>query len=258
VLRAASMPVSTDLRRGSPTAPTAVVVASQFMAAHVRDVAGREAVIIPPCIDLDRVLSTGLPTRRFTTMFNPIQVKGGEVFRAIAVHLPQREFAYVPGWSVLRDEKGGWDKQIWDQSVASQGLEPWPTPVEADFTGLRNVTKLMPRDDVGEIYRQTRLLCIPSQWEEPFGRVAIEAFANGVPVIASAAGGLREHASLAGILLPTGAGVDDWVRAIESLDDTAAYESLARQGPDVARASFGFSATVEPFINLLRRIAARA
>jgi glycosyltransferase involved in cell wall biosynthesis len=35
-------------------------------------------------------------------------------------------------------------------------------------------------------------LLVPSQWREPFGRVVIEAYAQGVPVIASRRGGLSE------------------------------------------------------------------
>lgn len=35
-------------------------------------------------------------------------------------------------------------------------------------------------------------LIVPSQWEEPFGRVVIEAISNGKPVIASSVGGITE------------------------------------------------------------------
>ena len=35
-------------------------------------------------------------------------------------------------------------------------------------------------------------LIAPSEWEEPFGRIVIEAYQVGTPVIASAIGGLKE------------------------------------------------------------------
>ncbi len=50
----------------------------------------------------------------------------------------------------------------------------------------------MPRAQVLEAYRELDLLVVPSQWEEPFGLVAIEAMAAGVPVLATRRGGLVE------------------------------------------------------------------
>lgn len=45
--------------------------------------------------------------------------------------------------------------------------------------------------DIRLVYRCTDLVCIPSR-SESFGRVAIEAFRNKIPVVATAVGGLRE------------------------------------------------------------------
>ena len=46
-------------------------------------------------------------------------------------------------------------------------------------------------EDMPAFYRACDLMCIPSV-AEPFGRTAIEAFACGTPVVASAVGGLKE------------------------------------------------------------------
>jgi Glycosyl transferases group 1 len=43
-----------------------------------------------------------------------------------------------------------------------------------------------------EIYSSTSLLLMPSQWEEAFGRVALEACANGIPVVVSKIEGIPE------------------------------------------------------------------
>ena len=45
--------------------------------------------------------------------------------------------------------------------------------------------------DMPAFYRACNLICIPSR-AEPFGRTAIEAFAVGTPVIATAVGGLQD------------------------------------------------------------------
>ena len=48
------------------------------------------------------------------------------------------------------------------------------------------------RRDVERILRAADVAVIPSQWDEPFGLVAVEAMASGLPVIATARGGLTE------------------------------------------------------------------
>lgn len=42
------------------------------------------------------------------------------------------------------------------------------------------------------LFDKIDVLVVPSLWQEPFGRVVIEAFAHGIPVIASKQGGLTE------------------------------------------------------------------
>jgi glycosyltransferase involved in cell wall biosynthesis len=46
--------------------------------------------------------------------------------------------------------------------------------------------------DVGKHLDASRTVLVPSLWEEPFGRVAAEAFAHGRPVITTGRGGLAE------------------------------------------------------------------
>lgn len=48
------------------------------------------------------------------------------------------------------------------------------------------------RPEVKELYRQARVLVMPSLWPEPFGRVGIEAMAEGAPVVAFGVGAIPE------------------------------------------------------------------
>jgi glycosyltransferase involved in cell wall biosynthesis len=64
-------------------------------------------------------------------------------------------------------------------SVAAQRLE-------VECLGRR------PLSEVYDLMGGARFLVLPSEWYEPFGRVAIEAFACGTPVIASDMGGMAE------------------------------------------------------------------
>jgi glycosyltransferase involved in cell wall biosynthesis len=60
-------------------------------------------------------------------------------------------------------------------------------------------------DDMPAFYRACDLVCVPSR-AEPFGRTAIEAFAVGTPVVASAVGGLQDiiEDGDTGLLVPYG------------------------------------------------------
>lgn len=61
--------------------------------------------------------------------------------------------------------------------------------------GLSGRVELLGRqtqDQISELLSDTRVLVLPSVWYETFGRVAVEAFAAGVPVIASRLGAMAE------------------------------------------------------------------
>lgn len=47
-------------------------------------------------------------------------------------------------------------------------------------------------DELHDLIRNSRCVIAPSEWNEPFGLVLIEAFAHGKPVIASCIGGMAE------------------------------------------------------------------
>ncbi|HDU4298229.1 TPA: glycosyltransferase family 4 protein [Klebsiella variicola subsp. variicola] len=55
--------------------------------------------------------------------------------------------------------------------------------VHMEFVGTVKIEKFLP---------QLNFLIVPSQWNEPFGRVVIEANSYGIPVIASNKGGIPE------------------------------------------------------------------
>lgn len=46
--------------------------------------------------------------------------------------------------------------------------------------------------DPASFFERIDILVVPSLWPEPFGRIVIEAYAHGVPVMAASRGGLRE------------------------------------------------------------------
>ncbi len=57
-----------------------------------------------------------------------------------------------------------------------------------------------------DLFRQIDVLVVPSLFEEPFGRVIVEAFAAGIPVIGARSGGIPEtiEPDVNGLLFPAG------------------------------------------------------
>jgi glycosyltransferase involved in cell wall biosynthesis len=91
-------------------------------------------------------------------------------------------------------------------------------------------------DDIRAILKRTRILLVPSYYES-FGRIAVEAMLNRIPVIYSKPnpksvypGGSTE--GLDEWIRPVGIGcirdtIDEWVTAIRSLDNESVYSELA-------------------------------
>jgi len=252
VLRISSVAEHLDL-----VSPTALVGNSRFICDWVERKSGRKCHYVTSVIDLDRVRSTGSSQRpRYVTMFNPIREKGGHVFRKIAELMANTEFAVVPGWHSLRNEDGTWDQRVMRASLESQRATDmeWE-PEDVDLSGMDNVRQLQPREDVSEIYAVTRILLVPSQYQETLGRVSIEAMANGIPVVASKVGGVQEQVGRAGILISDYASASAWVEAIETLNDPETYAHYSRKGLEFVEKEFSNRKTASDFLRLCTSLA---
>jgi glycosyltransferase involved in cell wall biosynthesis len=73
-------------------------------------------------------------------------------------------------------------------------------------------------NDVYEVINKSLFLVMPVRWAEPFGRVVVEAYAQGTPVISANAGGLKELVDdgVTGLLFEPG-NCDDLSRKISFL-----------------------------------------
>jgi glycosyltransferase involved in cell wall biosynthesis len=123
-----------------------------------------------------------------------------------------------------------------DNSAYLEGLRC----LAAELGVADRVSFLGGRDDVPEVLAAVDLLLAPS-WEEPFGRVIVEAMAAGVPVAATSAGGPAEIVvdGRTGLLLaPRQPGL--WAAAIEELlGEPSRLAEMGRRGRVEARRRFG-------------------
>lgn len=136
--------------------------------------------------------------------------KGGAMLLKLADAMPDRKFIGVAG---------SYDTQI--------------------FEDRPNIELIPNSPDILSVYRRTRILIMPSQYES-WGRTATEAMCSGIPIICTPTDGLKENCGDAAIyvgyrLEESDPGepqvyrgsVDDWVAAIKKLDDPKEYKKYS-------------------------------
>jgi glycosyltransferase involved in cell wall biosynthesis len=210
-----------DDRRGFADA-SAVIVPSEYARRYYRRRLGIAATVLPDPIRPDRIIAPD-PDPRFVTFINPQPEKGLAVFARIAVELGRRR----PEIPLLVVEGRGTS-----DSLARVGLA---------LSGLSNLHRMAQTPDPRDFYRVSRAVLVPSLWRESLGRVAIEAMANSLPVLASDRGALPETLGEAGFVFtippaytPTGVAVPSarevspWLATLERLWDDRQFEARHR------------------------------
>jgi glycosyltransferase involved in cell wall biosynthesis len=123
-----------------------------------------------------------------------------------------------------------------------RGRARWLNRTGLDLRGLSNLYFMEHTPDPREFYQASRIVLMPSVWDEAFGRVAAEAMINGIPVLASRRGALSETLAEGGILIDvpdkftpalrevaTPEEVAPWVEKIIQLWDDPVYYAQERQ-----------------------------
>jgi len=121
--------------------------------------------------------------------------------------------------------------------------------------GLRRFVRTVPLADESTLrraYRAADVLLFPSLYEG-FGYPVIEAFASGLPVVTSGAGGLKEVGGDA-VVVVEGRDPAAYVAALESLsDDPLRREELVERGRALAR-TFTWQRTAEQTADVYRSL----
>lgn len=127
---------------------------------------------------------------------------------------------------------------------------------------LREHVRFMPfapHERMPAIYRLADVLVVPSSEREAFGLVNVEAMATGVPVVATASGGMKEivEHGHSGLLIDPNAVVEELVRSVGSLLADLRYARyLGENGIDRVRSRFTWQQTAERLQRLYARLVA--
>lgn len=209
---------------------TEFIANSHFTARKFRETDGISAHVVHPMIDAPKYRVTS--SRANVTFINPHPHKGVAVALDLAERCPDIPFVFVRGWGL---------------DAADEAT------LQARLARLPNVTLRPSTNDMRAIYGDAKIVLAPSQWEEAFGRIAAEAQVSGIPVIASAIGGLPEAVGPGGVLIDPGAPIDTWVAALRRLwDDKDAYAAASRAALDhAARADMDPQTQIDRLLSIL-------
>jgi glycosyltransferase involved in cell wall biosynthesis len=194
-------------RFGEPTilSPILTFVAnSPYTARVLHAITGRDVPVVRPMVPRRSYeVADRRPER--VTLVNPIPHKGLGIALEVARQLPEQPFLFVKGrWASLRSSAV--------DSYAG-GAAVLPNVEVLDFC-----------DDMRDVYRRTRVLLVPSQFLETFGRVILEAQISGIPVVASDVAGIPETVGEGGIVVSPKERVEGYVEALRVLADEATYQ----------------------------------
>ena len=160
---------------------------SKFTASRVASELGIEAPVVQPLVCRDAYRTK--TSRRHVLFVNPIPKKGVNTAFELARRNPDIPFVFLESWQMPRSQI-----ESLERAVAT----------------LPNITLRRATLRMADEYAQARILLVPSVWDEAWGRVVTEAQVNGIPVIASAIGGLPESVGPGGVLIPPGSDIEVW------------------------------------------------
>jgi glycosyltransferase involved in cell wall biosynthesis len=228
-----------------------IVVPAEYSRRYYWEKIGLACQVLPNIVNWD-VAYVEQREPRYVTFINPVPYKGLYVFSRIARELARRR----PDISFLVTQGRSSDSSLSDPDLRlapliSHRLLPDGTRMRiapaVDESTPRNITIMPYTPDpqlfYPRVYSATKILLMPSLWEESFGLVVAEAMLNGIPVLASDRGALPCTLGKSGFAInipgqytpdtriaPTADEVEPWVETIIRLwDDAAFYEQASQE-----------------------------
>lgn len=140
---------------------------------------------------MNKLIQGGLPAKKlaFKTNFlhpapKPGEGKGGYALFVGRLSIEKGLGVMLDAWKQLDGKLPL--KILGDGPLSGQVIEATQQRPEIEWLGRKSL------EEVYEVVGNAAFLVFPSEWYETFGRVAIEAFARGTPVVASNIGAITE------------------------------------------------------------------
>lgn len=165
-----------------------LVVNSKFMSKTLKQKYDVSVKVVYPKIDKNKfkqVLLDPKEQKYITFIGSGNSMKGSDIAHKIAKKMPEFPFLFIGQ--------------------------------EAGTSKSGNITYEGWKKDTLDIYKRTKILIVPSRWQEAYGRVVKEAQLMGIPVISSDRGGLVEANDNKDNIISNVDSVDLWVDKLESI-----------------------------------------
>jgi glycosyltransferase involved in cell wall biosynthesis len=153
-------------------------VRERFLAGLEGHPARVRTIVFPNSIELD----SALPRAKEKLILFVGRLRADKGPHLLANALP-KVLPRLPGWHALfvgEGERGG------ERYVAGLHASVAALGERVAFAGF------LPHEDIRDLFARAAIAVVPSLWEEPFGRTALEALAAGAALIATRRGGLPE------------------------------------------------------------------
>lgn len=232
--------VKRDCYRGSK-AMSLVVALMQFVHHHILRSFSRRVDCFIALSDFvkGKLIQSGIPESRITVKPNFVSPDPGigqsdkKQFVFVGRLSPEKGIdTLIKAWQLLdaADQLAGYELLVIGDGPERKRLEDTASSLTIRFLGQKSA------EEVGQIVGHSKCLIFPSEWYETFGRVAIEAYAKGVPVIASKIGAVQElvQDGVTGLLFEAG----DPMALAEKLESAFANPDQMRQMGERARVEF--------------------
>lgn len=161
-----------------------IICNSKFMQTELFQMYGRKSEVVYPLVEINK---EGFYSSKEGIVFiGHSRIKGLNIVKDIAKKMPEHDF-FVFGKNTNKEYRQG-----------NVIYYPW-------------------ENDILNIYKRAKLVIVPSQWKEAYGRVAKESIILNIPVIVSDIGGLKEAVDFdENKLVKNYKSTDDWVKKIKN------------------------------------------